>query len=67
MPAGREGGEMTTEFSILALARLVVALARLAGVTPRELAGMYQDGEGSQQYYDDLLEWIAITRPGTSD
>lgn len=48
-----------------ALIRLIVALARLAGITPIELAAMYSDTAGCQQFYDAIRQTIAKSATGT--
>ena len=45
--------------TIEALLNLLIALARLQGIGPEELAALFNDRDGNQAYYNALL--IAVS------
>lgn len=44
--------------NLLALLKLLVALARVLGITPLQIAEMCADTDACQAYYDEMLSLI---------
>ena len=45
--------------NIESLLNLLIALARLQGIGPEELAAFFNDRSGNQKYYDALLAAVS--------
>ena len=51
--------EKEVEMNILTAIRLLIALARALEIPPDVIAGYWNDLEGGQQYYDELLSIVS--------